>query len=130
MQLIFQEKEGTLKSCSEVVTAQGPGVEQPSASPPRRAVGEGKNGDKAEKPLLSEATGTAQSEKGCEKQSSLEQSVLKEQEQSSSAQWEQPGEGLGSQETIGNNQLDLSQVPHSTHQLRTHHLLPMRIILL
>ncbi|XP_029872007.1 IQ and ubiquitin-like domain-containing protein isoform X3 [Aquila chrysaetos chrysaetos] len=99
--------EDTSDSCFGVVTVEGSGAEQPSASSERRAVGEAKNVDPAEKPLLSEATGTAQSEEGCEQQSSLEQSALKEQEQSSLARWQLPSEGLGNQEVIGNNEQDV-----------------------
>ncbi|KAM9633983.1 IQ motif and ubiquitin-like domain-containing protein isoform 2-T4 [Morphnus guianensis] len=99
--------EDTSDSCFGVVTVEGSGAEQPSASSERRAVGEAKNTDPAEKPLLSDATGTAQSEEGCEQQSSLEQSALKEQEQSSLAQWQLPSEGLGNQEVIGTNEQDV-----------------------
>ncbi|XP_052646438.1 IQ and ubiquitin-like domain-containing protein isoform X4 [Harpia harpyja] len=99
--------EDTSDSCFGVVTVEGSGAEQPSASSERRAVGEAKNADPAEKPLLSDATGTAQSEEGCEQQSSLEQSALKEQEQSSLARWQLPSEGLGNQEVIGTNEQDV-----------------------
>ncbi|XP_076185980.1 IQ motif and ubiquitin-like domain-containing protein isoform X4 [Aptenodytes patagonicus] len=99
--------EGTSDSCFEVVTMERSGAEQPSASSERRGVGEAKNGDPAEKPLLSEATGAVQSEEGCEQQASLEQSARKEQEQSSLAQWELPSKGLGNQEVIGNNEQDV-----------------------
>ncbi|XP_069658113.1 IQ motif and ubiquitin-like domain-containing protein isoform X3 [Haliaeetus albicilla] len=98
--------EDTSDSCFGVVTEEGSGAEQPSASS-ERAVGEAKNADPAEKPLLSEATGTAQSEEGCEQQSSLEQSAVKEQEQSSLAQWQLPSEGVGNEEVIGNNEQDV-----------------------
>lgn len=99
--------DGTSDSCFEVVIMERSGAEQPSASSERRGVGEAKNGDPAEKPLLSEATGAVQSEEGCEQQASLEQSARKEQEQSSLAQWELPSEGLGNQEVIGNNEQDV-----------------------
>lgn len=99
--------EDTSDSCFGVVTVEGSGTEQPSASSERRAVGEAQNADPAEKPLLSEATGTAQPEEGSEQQSSLEQSALKEQEQSSLAQWQLPSEGVGNQEVIGNNEQDV-----------------------
>ncbi|KAM9292682.1 IQ motif and ubiquitin-like domain-containing protein [Morus bassanus] len=79
--------EDTSSSCSEVVLMQRSGAEQPSASAERRAAGEAKNGHPAEKPLCSVATGTVQSEEGCE--------------------WELPSEGLGNQEEIGNNEQDV-----------------------
>ncbi|KAM7127675.1 IQ motif and ubiquitin-like domain-containing protein isoform 2-T3 [Ciconia maguari] len=94
--------EDTSGSCFEVVTMERSGAEQPSASSERRAVGEATNGDPAEKPLLSEATGAVQSEEGCE-----QQSALKEQEQSSLAQWELPSEGLGNREVVRNNEQDV-----------------------
>ncbi|XP_009698666.1 PREDICTED: IQ and ubiquitin-like domain-containing protein, partial [Cariama cristata] len=94
-------------SCFEVVTMERSDAEQPSASLRRRAVGESKDGDPAEKLLLSEDTGTVQPEEGCEQQSSLEQPSL--------AQWEQPGEGLGDQEVIANNMPDVSDAPFSAH---------------
>lgn len=107
--------EGTSDSCFEVVKTERSGAEQPSAAS-QRAVGEAKNGDPAEKPLLSAVTSTVQSEEGCEQQPSLEQSALKEQEQPSSAQWELPSEGLGSQEMIGHNEQDVFEpdTPFST----------------
>nr|XP_010297716.1 PREDICTED: IQ and ubiquitin-like domain-containing protein [Balearica regulorum gibbericeps] len=88
-------------SCFEVVVAERSGAEQPSASSERRAVGEAKSEDPAEKPLLPEATGTVQPEEGCRRPSSLEQS--------SPAQWELPSEGLGSREVIRNNEQDVSE---------------------
>ncbi|CAN0081824.1 unnamed protein product [Bubo scandiacus] len=99
--------EDTLDSCVEVVTTERSGAEQPPASSEGRAVGEAGNGDPTQKPLRSEATGTAQSEEGCGQQSPLEQSALKEQEQSSLAQWELPSEGLGNQEVIRKNEQDV-----------------------
>ncbi|KAM6302037.1 IQ motif and ubiquitin-like domain-containing protein [Podargus strigoides] len=93
-----------------------PGAEQPSAPSERRAVREAANEDPAEKPLLSEAAGTVQSEEGCEQQSSPEQSALNEQEQPSLAQSDQPEEGLCNQEVIGNNEPDVFEpdAPSST----------------
>uniref|UniRef100_A0A8C0F149 IQ motif and ubiquitin domain containing n=1 Tax=Bubo bubo TaxID=30461 RepID=A0A8C0F149_BUBBB len=99
--------EDTLDSCVEVVTTERSGAEQPPASSEGRAVREAGNGDPTQKPLRSEATGTAQSEEGCGQQSPLEQSALKEQEQSSLAQWELPSEGLGNQEVIRKNEQDV-----------------------
>ncbi|XP_064302372.1 IQ and ubiquitin-like domain-containing protein [Phalacrocorax carbo] len=99
--------EDSSGGCSEVVMVERSGAEQPSASSGRRAAGEAKSGDPAEKPLRSEATGAVQSEEGCEQQASLEQSALKEQEQSSLAQWELPSKGLGNQEAIRNNEQDV-----------------------
>ncbi|XP_075349299.1 IQ motif and ubiquitin-like domain-containing protein isoform X1 [Mycteria americana] len=103
--------EDTSGSCFEVVTMERSGAEQPSASSERRAVGEATNGDPAEKPLLSEATGAVQSEEGCE-----QQSALKEQEQTSLAQWELPSEGLGNREVVRNNEQDVFEpdAPFST----------------
>ncbi|XP_074451864.1 IQ motif and ubiquitin-like domain-containing protein isoform X3 [Larus michahellis] len=108
--------EDTSDSCFEVVKMERSGAEQPSAPSQPRAVREAKGGDPAEKPLLSGATGTAQSEEGCEQQSALE-----EQEQPSLARWELPREGLATEEGIGNNEQDvfepdapLSTSPEST----------------
>ncbi|XP_063179358.1 IQ and ubiquitin-like domain-containing protein isoform X2 [Chroicocephalus ridibundus] len=96
--------EDTSDSCFEVVKMERSGAEQPSAPSQPRAVREAKGGDPAEKPLLSGATGTAQSEEGCEQQSALE-----EQEQPSLARWELPREGLATEEGIGNNEQDVSE---------------------
>ncbi|XP_028939978.1 IQ and ubiquitin-like domain-containing protein, partial [Antrostomus carolinensis] len=95
--------EETSDSCFEVVTTERSGAEQPSASSQRRATGEAKNGEPAEQALLSDAAGPVQSGEGCEQQSSLEQSVWKEQEQSSLAQWERPTEGLEREEQPSQN---------------------------
>ncbi|KAM6384160.1 IQ motif and ubiquitin-like domain-containing protein isoform 4-T7 [Alca torda] len=102
--------EDTPDSCFEVVKMERSGAEQPSAPSQPRAVGEAKDGDPAKKPLLSGATGTAQSEEGCEQQSALE-----EQEQPSLAQWELP-KGLATEEGIGNNKQDVFEpdAPFST----------------
>ncbi|KAM6091243.1 LOW QUALITY PROTEIN: IQ motif and ubiquitin-like domain-containing protein [Theristicus caerulescens] len=90
---------------------QKSGAEQPSASSDRRAVGEAKHGDPAEKPLHAEAAGTVQPEEGCE-----QQAALKEQEQSRLAQWELPSKGRGDQEVAGNNERDVFEpdAPFST----------------
>ncbi|KAM9246548.1 IQ motif and ubiquitin-like domain-containing protein [Leptosomus discolor] len=101
--------EDTSDSCFEVIAMERSGIEQQSASTERQAVGEAKTGDAAEKPQLSEAAGTTQSEEGCEQLSSLEQSAPSEQEQTSSAQWELPSEGLGNQGVIRNNEQDVFQ---------------------
>lgn len=103
MQLILQEVEDSSDSCFEVIMERS-GAEQPSASLEGRTVGEARNGDPAEKPLPAEAVGSVQSEEGCEQQSSLEQAALKEQKQSSLAQWESPSGGLGNQQVTGNNE--------------------------
>ncbi|XP_009978772.1 PREDICTED: IQ and ubiquitin-like domain-containing protein, partial [Tauraco erythrolophus] len=97
-------------SCLEVVEMERSGAEQPSAPSRGRAVGEAENRDPAEKPLPSEATDTMQSEE--QSVYSLEQSALKEQEESSSAEWELPSEGLGNQEVVGNNEWDVFE-PYS-----------------
>ncbi|XP_009561881.2 IQ and ubiquitin-like domain-containing protein isoform X1 [Cuculus canorus] len=94
-------------NCFEVVITERSGAKQPPASSQSRAIGEDENGDSAEKPPLSEVTGTAQSEEGCEQQSALEQSVLREQKQSGLAEWEKPGEELGNQEVTGKNKQDV-----------------------
>lgn len=99
--------EDTSGRCFEAVTTGRSGAEQPPASSESRAVRDAKNGDPAEKLLLPEATDTVQSEEGCEQQSSLEQSALKEWEQSSLAELELPSKGRGNQEVIGSNKQDV-----------------------
>ncbi|XP_053834541.1 IQ and ubiquitin-like domain-containing protein [Vidua macroura] len=58
----------------EVATSEGSGAEQSPASSQGKAVGEA--GDPAEKPLLPEPAGTAQSEEGWDQQSPSQNSVL------------------------------------------------------
>ncbi|XP_059703190.1 IQ and ubiquitin-like domain-containing protein [Haemorhous mexicanus] len=60
----------------EIVTSEGSGAEQSPASSQGKAVGEA--GDPAEKPLLPEPAGTAQSKKGWNQQSPSQNSVLPE----------------------------------------------------
>ncbi|XP_037244809.1 IQ and ubiquitin-like domain-containing protein [Falco rusticolus] len=95
--------EDTSDRCFDVVIREKSGTEELSASSQRGAARSG-------------APGAVWSEGGCEQKSPPEQSVLEEQEQSSLAHWEQPGEGLGNQEVIGNSKQDVFEAgaPFST----------------